>query len=98
MKSKSTLLFGVFIIWSAVVIAQTNTFPPLGAVGTGTTSPDISSLPEIRSTTIATRCFLQFSRLADSITAFINFSQPVSQSKFVADVMRQLRREKQGLL
>ena len=51
MKSKSTLLFGVFIIWSAVVIAQTNTFRPLGAVGTGTTSPDISSLPEIRSTT-----------------------------------------------
>ena len=52
MKTK-ILLFAflcLFISFSLNILAQTNTFPSTGAAGIGTTTPNISSLLEVKST------------------------------------------------
>src|SRR5690242_14057221 len=52
MKKKFTLLLIVFgFIVSKNIHAQTNNFPSSGAAGIGTTTPNSSSLLEIKSTT-----------------------------------------------
>src|ERR1700754_1364288 len=45
-----TPIIGLFIIAFNGLYAQTNTFPSTGPVGIGTTTPDASSLLEIKST------------------------------------------------
>src|SRR5215831_1534492 len=50
MKTKSTLPLSALSFIYFVSIAQTNTFPSTGAAGIGTTTPDPSSLLEIKST------------------------------------------------
>src|SRR5262244_4446708 len=50
MKTKSTLPLSALSFIYFVSIAQTNTFPSTGAAGIGTTTPDASSLLEIKST------------------------------------------------
>lgn len=49
MKTKTALLFGA-MFFSVAPFAQTNTFPSSGAVGIGTTTPNASSLLEVKST------------------------------------------------
>jgi hypothetical protein len=49
MKNAQLLFFAV-TFFSSVSFSQTNTFPSTGAAGIGTTTPDVSSLLEIRST------------------------------------------------
>jgi trimeric autotransporter adhesin len=49
MKTLPLIVAGAFIFYIDVN-AQTNTFPSSGAAGIGTTTPDASSLLEIKST------------------------------------------------
>src|SRR5215831_13703059 len=44
------ILFFIAVFLSVAVSAQTNIFPSTGAAGIGTTTPDASSLLEIKST------------------------------------------------
>src|SRR6185436_17238330 len=48
---KAFLLICISVAIAAVLRAQTNTFPATGAAGIGTTTPNASSLLEIKSTT-----------------------------------------------
>jgi len=51
MEKRYALLIQLFILISSILKAQTNTFPSTGSVGIGTTTPNSSSLLEIKSTT-----------------------------------------------
>jgi hypothetical protein len=50
-KTITILCMTIMFIISKNSIAQTNTFPSTGAAGIGTTTPNSSSLLEIKSTT-----------------------------------------------